>query len=208
MLSRLGSLCTRAQAVAFALTTAAAGAIGFLPLFGGPGYESALALGLLLPLPVALACAARACPPQDGALPLAAHRPLGALASNLGFAAAVIAAQVVVLSLHGARAGFCDPLGGMLAFGLGPASGVLLAAGWGTVAGLVAGHFRGRRRWALAAAAGAPIGGVLVSVWRFWSSPMVFAFDPFVGFFAGTLYDTVIDAVPRLVTYRAGSLGS
>jgi hypothetical protein len=37
---------------------------------------------------------------------------------------------------------------------------------------------------------------------------MVFAFDPFVGFFAGTLYDTVIDAVPRLVTYRAGSAAS
>jgi tetratricopeptide (TPR) repeat protein len=37
---------------------------------------------------------------------------------------------------------------------------------------------------------------------------MVFAFDPFVGFFAGTLYDTVIDAVPRLITYRAGSAAS
>jgi len=37
---------------------------------------------------------------------------------------------------------------------------------------------------------------------------MIFAFDPFVGFFAGTLYDTVIDPVPRLVTYRVGSAGS
>ena len=37
---------------------------------------------------------------------------------------------------------------------------------------------------------------------------MIFAFDPFVGFFAGTLYDTVIDAVPRLLTYRAGSAGT
>jgi tetratricopeptide (TPR) repeat protein len=61
---------------------------------------------------------------------------------------------------------------------------------------------------ALWLAALGPLGGILLSVWRFWSSPMVFAFDPFAGFFAGTLYDTVIDAVPRLITYRAGSAGT
>ena len=33
---------------------------------------------------------------------------------------------------------------------------------------------------------------------------MVFAFDPFFGYFSGTLYDTVIDAGTPLFTYRAG----
>ena len=51
----------------------------------------------------------------------------------------------------------------------------------------------------------APLAGVAVSVYRFVSSPMIFAFDPFVGYFSGSLYDTVIDAGGALVTYRAGS---
>ncbi len=35
---------------------------------------------------------------------------------------------------------------------------------------------------------------------------MVFAFDPFFGYFAGPLYDTVIDAFWTLATYRAGTV--
>src|SRR5262249_33455621 len=50
--------------------------------------------------------------------------------------------------------------------------------------------------------------GVLVSLYRFYSSAMVFAFDPFVGYFSGTLYDTVIDAGTPLLTYRLGSLAT
>jgi tetratricopeptide (TPR) repeat protein len=37
---------------------------------------------------------------------------------------------------------------------------------------------------------------------------MIFAFDPFVGYFSGTLYDTVIDAGTPLLTYRLGSLAT
>src|SRR5580698_9698062 len=52
----------------------------------------------------------------------------------------------------------------------------------------------------------APLAGVAISVGRFHGSPMVFAYDPFFGYFSGTLYDTVVDARPELWTYRAGSL--
>src|SRR5690606_34940488 len=38
-------------------------------------------------------------------------------------------------------------------------------------------------------------------------SPMVFAFDHFVGFFAGTLYDTELGSVERLWTYRLATAG-
>ncbi len=54
----------------------------------------------------------------------------------------------------------------------------------------------------------APVGGILVSVVRFYGSPMIFAFDPFFGYFSGTLYDTVIDAGTALLTYRLGSLAT
>lgn len=187
-------------------TTLAHLGIGFLPLFGGPGYEAALALGLLLPLPIALQAATRA----RGARRAEPVRPaLAVLGEALRFALWVVAAQLAVLLLHGARVGFCDSVQGLASFALGPACGAVMAAAWGSVAGFASAPVARRGRWlALGLAAAGPLGGILVSVWRFWSSPMVFAFDPFVGFFAGTLYDTVIDAVPRLITYRAGSAAS
>jgi hypothetical protein len=196
---------TRGQSYVLAGTTLAALLLGFLPLFGGPGYESALGLGLLLPLPIACACSLAVYPRGAGTR---LGSPLGALASALRFALIVLFAQLCALLLHGARAGFCDWKEGLLLCLLGPALGALLAAAWGTLAGLLAVHLR-RARWhALVLAAAGPLGGVVLSLWRFWSSPMIFAFDPFVGFFAGTLYDTVIDAVPRLLTYRIGSCGA
>ncbi|AKV03137.1 hypothetical protein AKJ09_09800 [Labilithrix luteola] len=47
-----------------------------------------------------------------------------------------------------------------------------------------------------------------MSLWRFFSSPMIFAFDPFVGYFSGTLYDTVIEPGPAMLTYRLGSFAT
>ncbi len=49
-----------------------------------------------------------------------------------------------------------------------------------------------------------PLASILVSVGRFYTSPMIFAYDPFVGYFSGTLYDTLID-FSGLLSYRAGS---
>jgi tetratricopeptide (TPR) repeat protein len=37
---------------------------------------------------------------------------------------------------------------------------------------------------------------------------MIFAYDPFVGYFSGTLYDTVIEPGNALLTYRLGSLAT
>jgi tetratricopeptide (TPR) repeat protein len=53
-----------------------------------------------------------------------------------------------------------------------------------------------------------PLGCIAVGLGRFYTSPMVFGFDPFVGYFAGPLYDTVVDPGTRLLSYRLGSLAS
>lgn len=201
---RLG--LSHGQARVLVGTLVAHGGLGFVPLFGGPGYEAALALGVLLPLPVACLSAARA--RAALAAPGGSAAPLELLGGAIRFALVLLAAQLALSMLHGARVGFCDALAGSLAFLLGPAAGVVLAAAWGTLAGLASLALGRGRALAVALAAAGPVGGLVVSLVRFWTSPMVFAFDPFVGFFAGTLYDTVIDAVPRLVTYRAGSAGS
>ncbi|HET7545553.1 MAG TPA: tetratricopeptide repeat protein [Polyangiaceae bacterium] len=176
-------------------------AYGFIPQFGGPGYESALAAGLLLPATSALCVS----------FGVAGRRvtPLAAFGRGIsvGFCLAVLGALIVFG--HGLRVGLCDVGWGLELYLLGPTPGALLAGVWGALVGLLSGLLRAgfRRRTAcIAGALAGPLCGIGFSLGRFYTSPMVFAFDPFFGYFAGPLYDTVIDAFWTLATYRAGTL--
>ena len=114
----------------------------------------------------------------------------------------------VTALLHGLRAGTCDLWGGALLFVLTAGFGAPLGGLWGAV---VAETCRGRKRRRLACvllALAGPVGGIAVSVARFYSSPMVFGYDPFFGYFSGALYDTVVDVRAELWTYRAGTLAT
>ncbi|AUX44164.1 hypothetical protein SOCE26_056270 [Sorangium cellulosum] len=196
-----------------ALVAVAMALVGLLPLFDGPGYESALAAGLLVPSAAAIATA----------LDIAARRSDPALAFRRGVATGALLAAVAYATTlaHGLRAGFCDVLGGSAHFALGPGLGALLGGAWGAVAGEIAAGIRRddaapppptspawrRRLVAVLAALAAPLGSAGVSVVRFYTSPIVFAYDPFAGYFSGTFYDTIVDA-SGLLTYRAGTLAT
>lgn len=166
------------------------GAVGFLPLFDGPGYEQSLATGLLVPSTAAIAVAL-----AKDATPLA-RVGRGVL---LGLALAGISLLTAIG--HGLRVGICEWWGALLYFALTAGLGCVMGGVWGAVVGELR-----RRRWltVLLAIAG-PLGCALISVGRFVTSPMIFAYDPFVGYFSGTLYDTVIDAGTPMLTYRLGS---
>jgi hypothetical protein len=194
----------RAEAVALGIAGALLAAIGFLPQFGGPGYEAALAAGVVLPATVAIATALlvvrrELAPPQA----LARGIGLGLAASALGLALAL---------LHGLRVGICDLEEGVALFVLGPGFGAVLGGATGAFAALFAEVLVARPRHRLAAAGvlafAAPLGGVIVSGIRFYTSPMVFAFDPYFGYFSGPLYDTIIGSLATLVTYRLGTLAT
>jgi tetratricopeptide (TPR) repeat protein len=197
----------RSYLIGAATVFVATGAIGFLPLFGGPGYEHALASGLIVPAAAAIATAMDAAKGSSPS-PLASVGR-GALA-GLAYAALALATAL----LHAARVGICELWGALLYFALTAGVGAVLGGVWGAAAGeavRVLALRRGVRRVRLAAtllALAAPIGGIVLSLWRFYSSAMIFAFDPFVGFFSGTLYDTVIDPGMALLTYRLGSLAT
>jgi len=172
---------------------------GWVPSLAGPGYLSCLLAGLLLPGLVAVAVARRA--------PPSAETPERSLLVGVGLGAASAAAGFAALFLQGLRVGLCEPLQDTLLYALGPWFGCVLGGAWGAVSGSLAAHSLTRRRalFATLLALAGPLSGILVSVGRFYSSPMVFAFDPFFGFFAGTPYDTGFDPIGRLVTYRLGS---
>jgi tetratricopeptide (TPR) repeat protein len=200
---RLRSLGSRPERAALALAAVLLAAIGFAPQFGGPGYESALAGGLVLPSLAAVGSAlfvARNEPSQRSGFDL--------LGRGTAFGALLGLTGVLVATLHGLRVGFCDaPLGYEL-WATGPIPGAVLGGAWGAAAGFFAARFRRRRRWAVLLALCAPLGCIAIGFLRFYTSPMVFGFDPFVGYFAGPLYDTVVDPGVRLMSYRVGSFAS
>ncbi|MBX3227111.1 MAG: hypothetical protein KIT84_35755 [Labilithrix sp.] len=176
--------------VVFVLMTA----IGFLPLFGGPGYEHSLATGLVAPLAAAIATA-RFAPRSRTPSELLGH----GLAGGLAYAGI----SLLTAFLHVLRVGICEVGGALLYFALTAGVGAMMGGAWGAVVGELA---RPKRRsLTVLLCLVAPVGGVLVSLWRFYSSAMIFAYDPFVGFFSGTLYDTVIEPGAALLTYRLGS---
>lgn len=175
-------------------------AIGFAPQFGGPGYESALAGGLVLPSIAAVATAL--------VVVRARPEPFDALGRGVAFGGVLALLGALVATLHGLRVGFCDaPLGYEL-WATGPGPGAVLGGAWGAAAGLVALRFTRQRLAAVLFALAGPLGCIALGFWRFYSSPMVFGFDPFVGYFAGPLYDTVVDPGVRLISYRIGTVSS
>lgn len=196
-------LRSRVQRVALVLSALVLFGVGFLPLFAGPSYEFGLAVGLLVP-----ALAAAACALDELRAPWVPR-----LSVPRALCAGLLHVQVplVVASLHAVRAGACDPLAELGAFALGPLVGVVTGAVWGAAVGVLtslAGAGKAARVLAVALALAGPLFGIVVSLVRYLNGPVVFAFDPFVGYFAGTLYDTEIDGMARLWTYRAGTLGS
>jgi hypothetical protein len=193
-------IASRPYLIAAVLAAVYVALLGLVPLFAGPGYEVSLASGLVLPslaaIATALGAARKRAEPWDA---------LGA-----GVVAGLLMAGIALLAtlLCGLRVGLCDPLGGLIVFGLGPAVGCVLGGAWGALVGSAVSAVSTRRRalWSVAAALLGPVLGVLTSLWRFYSSPMVFAFDPFFGFFSGPLYDTLIEPAGELLTYRLGSV--
>jgi hypothetical protein len=198
---RLGRLALQPRHVAAIVVFVVLGAIGFLPLFGGPGYEQSLASGLLVPSAAAIATA----------LELSAEAgvaPLAAVGRGVALGAALAGVAFSTALLQGLRAGICDFWGGTSFFLLTAGFGGPLGGLWGAV---VAERCRGRARrtlWCVALGLAGPLAGIAISLARFVSSPMIFAYDPFFGFFSGTLYDTVVDVRTELWTYRAASLAT
>ena len=194
---------SKARAIALGVGGGVCLLSGWLPLFGGPGYEAALLAGVVLPSTAAVATALEVSGTRSA--------PFEAFSRGLVTGLLLAGLGLVLSVLHGVRVGFCDLPGGVAVFALGPGVGTLVGGAWGAAAGLFARQVSRRQSrllCALGLSLGAPIASIGISLWRFWSSPMVFAFDPFFGFFAGPLYDTVIEPVDRLESYRLGSLFS
>ncbi len=175
-------------------------AVGFLPLFGGPGYEQSLASGLVVPMAAAIATAIEL---SESTAP-----PVACVGHGVGTGALLAAVAFTTALLHGVRVGICDLAGGAVFFLLTAGVGGMMGGAWGAAVAEVCRGRRRRRLFCVLLAIAGPLGGIAVSLARFVGSPMIFMYDPFFGYFSGTLYDTVVDVRPELWSYRAGSLAT
>ncbi|MGC4063162.1 MAG: hypothetical protein QM784_00630 [Polyangiaceae bacterium] len=177
-----------------------ASVLGFLPSLSGPSYPAALVFGLLVPQFTAIVTARLDrldCNPEQ----MLGLRLKRAMAHGLAF--------TLPLVLHALRTEWCAPGHDLSVLFLGPLMGLVMAAAWGHVVALATARWlRRSRRARFWLGWFGPLGSAILGVVDFYRSPTVFAFDPFVGFFAGSIYDTGFDPTLRLLTYRLGSVGT
>ncbi|HXN32733.1 MAG TPA: hypothetical protein VN894_12760, partial [Polyangiaceae bacterium] len=149
--------CPRPRLIAGAVVFVLLAAAGFLPLFGGPGYEQSLASGLVVPAAAAIATAT-----ELSALDLA---PFACIVRGVASGAALAAVAFSTALLHGLRVGICDFSGGAIYFALTAGFGAILGGTWGAVvAEACRGRTKARRTACVLLALAGPLACIAVSV--------------------------------------------
>ncbi len=171
-----------------ALLVALTAWLAFLPLFDVVGFEFAFVLGIVAGFASADLGAAwvRRARREGGS----SGRPVRALAALVGRAVGanllLLALPLALMSLNALRVRNCDFLLGLgVALAL-PGFAVLFGTTTGVVSGLVLAR---RPRLAIAAAWLFVVASIAVGIWRFYAAPAIFGYDPYAGYFPGTLYD-------------------
>ncbi len=175
--------------IAWALVLFATGvALCFVPLFNLLGFEYAFVVGV-----PACFCGgvlgvrqARATPES----PWRSWRDAGLRTSLL------VALPLVPITLNALRVRNCDYLEGLALFLLLPGLTAWVASGWGVACGRLAPR---RGTWLFVALV---LTTVAVAVGRFWWQPPVDAFNAFLSYYPGALYDEVIVVDDRLLVSR------
>ncbi|MGB8330095.1 MAG: hypothetical protein WCE62_08190 [Polyangiales bacterium] len=163
-----------------------------VPLLAVHGVESALTLGVLLP-PWAAATAADYTTRNRGI------RGIDLMLRAMGAALLIWAIPVVLLALSSVRVRQCAPGEGFAFMVLGPALGCALGAAAGVwVAGLTS-----RPRLAPWLAGAIPVAAALLGLWTFYTTPTVYVFGAFAGYFPGAIYDDLVRIPPAYLSYRA-----
>jgi tetratricopeptide (TPR) repeat protein len=171
------------------------GALCFVPLFNLLGFEFSFAIGIAAAFAGAHLGAAVVWERRHGASrsdrdgadahPFSTVRSLWQNAA--GRVLLVLLPPLLLVSLNALRVRNCNYRAGLEWYGVLPLASGWLGAAAGVCAGLL-GDFR-RRAVPTVIAFAIVIGSILWSAWRFYAAPPIFAYDPFGGYFPGTLYD-------------------
>ncbi len=189
------ALPTRTSRIVGALLAATASALCVIPGFNVLNYYSGLAIAVVGGLLVGLTNASDPIQPTRARLRTII---LGRLAQAL-FLACI---PLVILLLNAFRVTNCDLMAGLSFYAVGPLATILIASQWGLAARLL-GQTRQRSILAFLGLWLAWIGSDVIS---FLTEPPIFAYNAFVGFFSGAVYDDLIRIDPPLLFFRLGNL--
>ncbi len=169
-----------------------------LPLVGSLGYEHAFVLSPVFSL-LGMAVGVDALRRLAGT-PQASWWSLGvAVVRELSLLHGIAIAMTL---LGGLWQRGCDPLGGLLFYGMGPVPASLLGASCGVIAATLV-QRRGRALWL----AFVPMAlCIVVGLSRLYADPVVYAYDPFFGYFSGSVYDEGVAVGRRYLRYRGYTL--
>lgn len=175
-----------------------AAALSTLPLVGSLGYEHGFVLSPLLSI-IAMAVGVDTMRSVAGTKSASWWTLGGAVLGELALLHGIAIGTTLVGGLW--QRG-CDPLGGLMFYGMGPGLSSLL----GATSGVIAAALVERRRRALLLAF-VPMGlCIALGLWRLYADPVVYAYDPFFGYFSGSVYDEAVAVDDRYLRYRAYTL--
>jgi tetratricopeptide (TPR) repeat protein len=168
------------------------------PLFGVHGVESALVTAVVL-APLVAAAGARlvVAVRRSGTGPTA---PV-LLGQAVRVALAVWLVPVAILALNALRIRQCSPLEGLAFMVLGPGIGLALAA----ITGLLLSAALPRSRTATATSVLVVLVTYAAGLHGFWATPGIAVFNPYAGWFPGTIYDEEVSLPTELLTFRVVS---
>ena len=190
------------------ILTGLAAALCFVPLFNLLGYEFSLAMavgGSLAGLHLGSVLLAHARRQDEGMLLSLGESPraLLAMAGRAALAAlSLLLLPLLVITLNALRVKNCDLLEGLAFYLVLPVISVTVAAATGTLWGTLT-----SRPWlSTLGAMSTLLASVAWGVYRFIDAPAIFAYDPFVGYFPGALYDGTVSVGGTLLLYRLHNL--
>lgn len=175
-----------------------------LPLFGVLGYEAAFLFAMvgslaschLAVVQVHRIRRRRADPLRTPLTPLGGVLALYGRA--LGVNLLLLAWPLDILSANAIHVPNCNYIAGLTWWLVLPMVSVAVATAWGVALGLVP----VRRRWAVGLGYLVVLGSLAWGFWRFYSEAPVCQYDPFAGYFSGSLYDAHIEVTAALLAAR------
>ena len=182
---------------------AAATILAFVPLFGVFGFEFAVAMGAVLAYvtgwrAASAAAAARGAPAAAPYAPTPAAFPGAALARILASNLSLLLLPIVVARINAWRVPTCNWSEGFAFYAVLGVPAVLYGTSLGFGLGLRWPAGRARAVFVLWS-----LGTYTYALWNVVGQPPKFAFNAFIGYFPGPIYDRAVELSDRLLVARA-----
>lgn len=187
--------------IAAGIYTAIAMLCTLVPLFDHPGFEFAFVFAIVAPLGAGALTIGYVRQRYHAADPDRRFSVLPVFLGSLGTNVALLLLPFAIILLNGLRVPLCDVTEGVLFYLLLPVAGVVFAVALGLFCAV---HYR----WPKVMFAGAFLLSILYAISLGYTTPAIFSYNLFYGYFPGLSYDELLPLEWPLVLWRVVTLGA